>query len=336
MTIIDIGQPGPGVVIDVSEENVTVDITDSTVTLVSAVSVGPPGVTGPVGPTGPPGPQGPIGADSTVQGPVGPQGPIGLTGPTGAASTVPGPTGVGWETGDIKATCRSVASADWLMCDGSLKSRTTYAPLYAEVGFNYSPTPGTDPGGNNFYVPNFNGRIPIGKDSGDTDYNALGKRFGAKTITLTTAQMAAHSHAFSATTSVRDTNHAHNVYANNADTGWMNQNWSHWHGARVGNVIWNGYQLHGHNNRGGYAAEGPWEGGNAGSAIPVNVDTVDTNHVHNYNHAHPSTNYQSESPWAGSYTHDHTLSGTTGNGNGTASAVTVVQPSLVVNYMIKI
>jgi microcystin-dependent protein len=366
MTIIDIGQPGPGVVIDVSEENVNLElIGDSTVVLVSTASVGPPGVIGPTGPQGIQGIQGPVGAPSTVQGPVGPQGLTGPPGPTGAASTVPGPTGpqgpigltgptgpqgpqgiqgptgAGWETGDIKVTAKAAASAGWLMCDGVLYSRTTYAALYAEIGFKYSPTPGTDPGSNNFYVPNFNGRVPIGKDSADTDYDALGKRFGSKTVVLTTANMAAHTHAYGHTHGMNsvNTNHAHNVYARNQDTGWMDRNWSHWHGARIGNVIWNGYQLHGHNNRGGYASEGPWEGGNGGGSIPVNVDSVDTNHLHNFNHDHPSTNYQSESGWAGTYDHAHTTNSqsasTTDNGTGTASAHTNVQPSLVVNYMIK-
>src|ERR1044072_253643 len=205
MTVIDIGQLGPqGVVIDVYEEEVKIDlIMDSVVQIVATASVGPPGVTGPPGPQGPPGPRGLIGGDSTVPGP---QGPIGLTGPPGpqgAASTVPGPTGpqgpigltgpagpqgpqgiqgatgAGWETGDIKTTAKATPSTGWLMCDGTLKSRTTYAALYAEIGFKYSPTPGTDPGSNNFYVPNFNGKVPIGLDASDTDYNALGKTFGA-------------------------------------------------------------------------------------------------------------------------------------------------------------
>lgn len=333
MTIIDIGQPGPGVVIDVSEEDVKIDlIMDSQVVLVSTAAVGPPGVVGPQGPIGLTGPVGPVGPEGPIGpsgGPIGPQGEIGPQG-------IQGPIGLGWETGDIKTTARSVASAGWLMCNGALQSRTTYADLYAQIGFKYSPTPGTDPGSNNFYVPNFNGRVPVGLDPADTDYNALGKRFGAKTRTLTTAQMAGHTHGWSGTTSTRDTNHAHNVYASNGNVGWMTQNWSHWHNSWIGNVkAWSGFS-HQHVNAGGYAAEGAEQGSAGGGNIPVNVSSVDTNHQHDRSHDHPSTNYQSESPWAGSYTHNHTVSGTTDAGTGTASAVTVADPSLVVNYMIKI
>lgn len=41
----------------------------------------------------------------------------------------------------------------WLIADGRTVDRTTYAALYAVVGFQFSPTPGTDPGSNLFYLP---------------------------------------------------------------------------------------------------------------------------------------------------------------------------------------
>lgn len=374
MTIIDIGQPGPGVVIDVSEESVKLDLTgDSTVVLVSTAAVGPPGGTGPPGPQGPAGPIGPVGADSTVPGPVGPQGPIGLTGPQGAASTVPGPTGpqgpigltgptgpqgpqgiqgptgAGWETGDIKTTAKATASAGWYMCDGSLKSRTTDAALYAEIGFKYSPTPGTDPGSNQFYLPNFNGRVPIGMDPADTDYNALGKRFGSKTVTLTAANMAGHTHGFSHThgMTATDTNHAHNVYSRDTN---HDHAINHWHSGDLGNIRWlGGSPAHGHNSGGGIASEQANPNSDWAGHPPLNIDgtargapngdNISSSMRQNWSHDHPSTNYQSESPWAGNYSHGHTINSqstsTTDNGTGTAAAVMNVPPSLVVNYMIK-
>lgn len=346
MTIIDIGEPGgPGVVIDVSEESVKLDIVDTTlVKVVYTAAVGPPGVVGPQGPMGLTGPPGPTGAASTVPGPTGPQGPIGLTGATGPQGPqgIQGPTGIGWETGDIKTTARSAASAGWLMCDGSLVSRTTYAALYTEIGFKYSPTPGTDPGSNNFYVPNFNGRVPIGQDPADTDYNALGKRFGSKTVVLTTANMAGHTHGFGHTHGMNavDTNHAHNVYARNQDTNWMDRNASHWHLASIGNVYYMNHQdTHRHGGGCSFAAEAASPSTGTGCAVPVNVNSTDTNHLHNFNHDHPSTNYQSESPWAGTWNHSHTTNSqstsTTDAGTGSATAHQNVQPSLVVNYMIK-
>lgn len=339
MTIIDIGEPGgPGVVIDVSEESVKLDITDTTlIKIVATASVGPPGVVGPQGPIGLTGPEGPVGPQGEIGPSGGPVGPQGEVGPQG----VQGPIGLGWETGDIKTTARAAASAGWLMCDGSLRSRTTYADLYAAIGFSYSPTPGTDPGSNNFYVPNFNGRVPIGKDPADADYNALGKSFGSKTVVLTTANMAGHTHGYTHNHNMTSTstNHAHNVYNRDMWVGTMNVNWNHWHPASVGNVQWSGHGAHTHSGHGGVAAERANPMTDWAAAVPVNVSGVDINHQHWAAHDHPSTNYQAESPWAGNHSHSHTTNSqtasSTDSGTGSATAHTNVQPSLVVNYMIK-
>lgn len=54
----------------------------------------------------------------------------------------------------------SSSPSGYLLCDGSVVSRTTYAALYAVVGHSF----GTDPGSGNFYLPDMRGRIPLGKD----------------------------------------------------------------------------------------------------------------------------------------------------------------------------
>jgi microcystin-dependent protein len=43
-------------------------------------------------------------------------------------------------------------------------------------------------------TPNLKGRFIVGYDSGDSDYNQIGKSGGAKTVALTEAQMPVHSH----------------------------------------------------------------------------------------------------------------------------------------------
>jgi microcystin-dependent protein len=79
--------------------------------------------------------------------------------------------------------------AGWFLCDGSAKSTTTYADLYAVLGANAY---GTDAGGN-FYLPDLLGRVPFG-------YVASSAQFGARTSTEGTATATARSTAHSHTT----------------------------------------------------------------------------------------------------------------------------------------
>lgn len=84
----------------------------------------------------------------------------------------------------------SSAPSGWLICDGSAVSRTTYAALYAILGTAY----GTGDGSTTFNLPNLKGKVPVGKDSGQTEFDAMGETGGAKTHTLITAEMPSHTH----------------------------------------------------------------------------------------------------------------------------------------------
>ncbi len=55
--------------------------------------------------------------------------------------------------GAINAFGGTVAPDGWFMCDGSAKSRTTYADLYAVIGTNF----GAGDGSTTFNVPNLQG-----------------------------------------------------------------------------------------------------------------------------------------------------------------------------------
>ena len=89
------------------------------------------------------------------------------------------------------------APTGWLLCDGSAVSRTTYAALFAAIGTAY----GTGDGSTTFNLPNTQDRIPVGVSG----TRARGTTGGASTVTLTTAQLPAHSHG------VSDPGHAHGV-----------------------------------------------------------------------------------------------------------------------------
>lgn len=105
--------------------------------------------------------------------------------------------GVGGEaTGDtlpIGATIEwhsDIIPENWLLCDGQAVSRTDYAELFNVLGTKY----GTGDGSTTFNLPDLQGKVAVGKDENDTDFNVLGKTGGEKEHTLTVAEMPEHSH----------------------------------------------------------------------------------------------------------------------------------------------
>lgn len=92
--------------------------------------------------------------------------------------------------GQVTQFAGDTAPRGWLLCQGQAVSRTTYAALYAVIGNKYGAGDGTS----TFNVPDLRGRVAAGLST-DTEFNTLGKKSGAKTHTLTTAQMPSHNHA---------------------------------------------------------------------------------------------------------------------------------------------
>lgn len=97
----------------------------------------------------------------------------------------------------------STAPFGWLLCDGSLVSRTTYAALFTLVGHAFNG--GADPGSGNFKLPDLRGRTVHGADNfGVGAANRLpnlaaaakviGGTSGEDYHAMTVAEMPAHSH----------------------------------------------------------------------------------------------------------------------------------------------
>lgn len=70
----------------------------------------------------------------------------------------------------------TTAPTGWLICDGSAVSRTTYADLFSAIGTSY----GSGNGSTTFNVPNLKGKIPVGYNSSETEFNTMGKTGGSK------------------------------------------------------------------------------------------------------------------------------------------------------------
>ena len=102
--------------------------------------------------------------------------------------------------GEVRMFGGNFAPRDWAPCDGRLLSISEYDALFNLLGTTY----GGD-GQTTFGVPDLRGRLPIhaGTPHGGSTYT-LGESAGSESVTLTTAQLAAHSHPLLASASPAD------------------------------------------------------------------------------------------------------------------------------------
>jgi microcystin-dependent protein len=118
-------------------------------------------------------------------------------------------------TGSIMIWAGSTAPAGWLLCDGTAVSTTTYAALYAVIGTTFGSGTGT------FSVPNLKGKIPVGLDAAQTEFDTRGETGGTKTHAISAAEMPAHTHAVdppsTATTTDGSHTHSYNDYYNSSE-----------------------------------------------------------------------------------------------------------------------
>lgn len=108
-----------------------------------------------------------------------------------------GESGIGGDTlpiGMIMPSATQGNITDWLKCDGSAVSRTEYSELYNAIGTTY----GSGDGSTTFNLPNIAGKMIIGYDPDDTDFDTIGDTGGSKTHTQTVDELAAHSHKLGA------------------------------------------------------------------------------------------------------------------------------------------
>lgn len=108
-------------------------------------------------------------------------------------------------TGGFLPFGAATAPAGYLLCDGSAVSRTTYAALFAVIGTGY----GVGDGSTTFNVPNAKGKMIVGLDAAQTEFDTLAETGGAKTVTLTTTELPAHTHSLSGREPVSGSGQSH-------------------------------------------------------------------------------------------------------------------------------
>jgi len=101
------------------------------------------------------------------------------------------PNSVGVPVGVINMFAGNTPPVGYLICDGSEISRATYSELFAVIGTTY----GFGDNSTTFNLPNFGGRVPVGVNALEPEFNALNNTGGAKEHTLTTAEMPNHTHS---------------------------------------------------------------------------------------------------------------------------------------------
>ena len=99
--------------------------------------------------------------------------------------------------GEIRMFGFNFPPQGWALCDGQLLAISQNAALFSLLGTTY----GGD-GMTNFALPDLRSRVPVSQGQGEgLSAYAEGQAGGTETVTLTAAQMPAHTHAVNASSS---------------------------------------------------------------------------------------------------------------------------------------
>lgn len=203
-------------------------------------------------------------------------------------------------TGAISAYYGTAAPAGWLLCDGAAIP-TQYTALIALTGAN---------------TPNLKGKVIIAIDGAQTEFDALAKTGGAKTIVIGTANLPTHTHTLN----------------------------GHAHGGAIsgGGLGTHGHTVNSHNHGGGtgvhaHAVTAGLGGGNIGlTAGGSNYNLLEQSKgTSNAGVANTSETPGTDAP---NLSHSHNINGdstNTSDGGFAGTALDKLPPYMAMSYIIK-
>lgn len=223
--------------------------------------------------------------------------------------------------GTVIAFAGETAPSGWLLCDGTSYARLSYPELFQTVGVLYGSTDG-----NSFNVPDMRGRVSAGKDTNSGGFadrlttassgiNArnIATTGGVQSTSLTTSQLPSHSH--SRTGGLTGTT----TFANS----------THDHGK--GNIVALIGSCNGNTASLGFISSNDWVSqNNTATYIPV-AGTVISFTSRNHNTATYGNTDNVAAGNRATVTENINTSST-----GSDTAYQTVQPTIVLNYIIKI
>jgi microcystin-dependent protein len=244
--------------------------------------------------------------------------------------------------GSIVIHAGSSAPTGWFLCDGASYSTVTYSNLFNSIGYQFGGS------GTSFNVPNLKGRVVVGIDGAQTQFDVRGETGGTMT----------HQHAASNSgntaighdhTIPKLSGNAANVAAHNHTITVTNNNsGNHGHGDNIATA-----NAGSHSHTTGASSANSDASNGSGTRAISNHQHITSNtgsHSHTINgsvsgggdHSHANT---AANTGAGGHGHtvETTESVTTGGAGGTHSHTTPastelsnLQPYMALNYIIKI
>jgi microcystin-dependent protein len=260
-------------------------------------------------------------------------------------------------TGMISIHSAATAPTGWLLCDGTSYSTTTYANLYGVIGYTFGGS------GANFNVPNLKGRVVVGIDATQTEFDTRGETGGAMTHfhassnsgnTIPTTSGASDGNTTNASSSANSGNasagnstgtHLFNA-GNDATTSSNSAN--HTHSVNPGETATTNTGSHNHTttnaanniNAGVYATVmDNVSAGNHSHDVNIaafNSDNQSANHTHTVDDHYHNTADHSHTIGHTHTTPDHTHTVSHSHTTPASDIVSNLQPYIALNYIIKI
>jgi len=120
-------------------------------------------------------------------------------------------------TGAIFPYTSTIIPPGYMACNGQVLLQSEYSNLYGVIGLSYNV--GGEPSGT-FRLPSLTSRIPVGLNSGESEFSPLGKYGGSEKHLLSINELATHTHTQDAHTHTQNAhNHTQSSHSHSATAG---------------------------------------------------------------------------------------------------------------------